>query len=152
MRLDPLTEAWTIFSEARPISPAFGSRRAGAKGASPFTAGHEQHAAQTLFTTPAQTEGWQVRLVPNRAPILRVQGDATRRSDGFYDRMDSVGAHEIIIEDPGSEALAKSANEGDESSKENAGKYSDLRVNSSPGALRAYRESVAAPLFLDRAR
>ena len=42
-----------------------------------------------------------------------------------------------------------SADEADESSKENAGKYSDLRVNSSPGALHAYREGVAAPFFLD---
>ena len=50
------------------------------------------------------------------------------------------------------ERWQNSANEGDESSKENAGKYSDLRVNSSPGALRAYRESVAAPIFLDRAQ
>ena len=49
------------------------------------------------------------------------------------------------------ERWQNSANEGDESSTVNAGKYSDLRVNSSPGALRAYRESVAAPIFLDRA-
>jgi len=32
---------------------------------------------------------------------------------------------------------------------ENTGKYSDLRVNSSPGALRAYRDGVASPFFLD---
>jgi beta-mannanase len=33
---------------------------------------------------------------------------------------------------------------------ENAGKYSDLRVNSSAEALRAYREGVASPFFIDR--
>jgi UDPglucose--hexose-1-phosphate uridylyltransferase len=42
---------------------------------------------------------WQVRVVPNRAPLLRVEGDATRHADGFYDRMDGVGAHEVIVED-----------------------------------------------------
>jgi hypothetical protein len=31
---------------------------------------------------------------------------------------------------------------------ENAGKYSDLRVNSSPGSLAAYRAGVSAPFFL----
>ena len=41
-----------------------------------------------------------------------------------------------------------SADEVDESTKENAGTYSDLRVNSSPGALDAYRKSVAPPFFL----
>ncbi len=105
MRLDPLTEAWTIFSESRPIPPAFGSVRSEVMGASPFTAGHEQHATHALFTAPAQAGDWQVRVVPNRAPVLRVEGDATRRSEGFYDRMDGVGAHEIIIEDPGHAAL-----------------------------------------------
>ena len=105
MRLDPLTEAWTIFSEARPIPPAFGSVRAELKEESPFTAGRGEHAAHALFTASGQGGDWQVRVVPNRAPILRVEGDATRRSDGFYDRMDGVGAHEIIIENPGSTAL-----------------------------------------------
>src|SRR6185369_1331250 len=45
--------------------------------------------------------GWQVRVVPNRAPILRVEGDHTHASEGPYDRLDGVGAHEIVIEDPG---------------------------------------------------
>lgn len=31
---------------------------------------------------------------------------------------------------------------------ENAGKYSDLRANSSPGALRAFRDGMASPFFL----
>ncbi len=105
MRLDPLTEAWTIFSESRPIPPAFGSVLAEAKAASPFTAGQERHAAHALHTAHAPDDGWQVRVVPNRAPIVRVEGDPTRRSDGFYDRMDGVGAHEVIIEDPGDTAL-----------------------------------------------
>ncbi len=109
MRLDPLTEAWTIFSESRPIPPAFGSVLAEAKTASPFTAGREHHAAHALHTAPAQGEGWQVRVVPNRAPIVRVEGDPTRQSDGFYDRMDGVGAHEVIIEDPGSTSLEELA-------------------------------------------
>ena len=50
------------------------------------------------------------------------------------------------------ERWQNSANEADESSKENAGKYSDLRVNSSPGALEAYRKSVASPFFLSEPR
>jgi beta-mannanase len=48
------------------------------------------------------------------------------------------------------ERWQNSANEADESSQENAGKYSDLRVNSSPGSLHAYREGVASAHFLDR--
>ncbi|MEO6788661.1 MAG: glycosyl hydrolase [Chthoniobacteraceae bacterium] len=46
------------------------------------------------------------------------------------------------------ERWQNSADEVDESTKENAGTYSDLRVNSSPGALDAYRKGVASPFFL----
>ena len=101
MRLDPLTQAWTIFSETRPVPPAFGSVLREPKKESPFTAGSERFAPQALHTVPAANNGWQVRVVPNRAPILRVEGDAARHSDGFYDRMDGVGAHEVVIEDSG---------------------------------------------------
>ncbi len=103
MRLDPLTQAWTIFSAARPVPPAFGSVRDEPPRESPFVAGSERFAPQALLATPSPE--WQVRVVPNRAPLLRVEGDAARHSDGFYDRMDGVGAHEVIIEDPGGKAL-----------------------------------------------
>jgi UDPglucose--hexose-1-phosphate uridylyltransferase len=103
MRLDPLTQAWTIFSAARPIPPSFGSVRNEDLGDSPFVAGAEQFAPHALMTAPGPE--WQVRVVPNRAPLLHVEGDANRHSDGFYDRMDGVGAHEVIIEDRGDKAL-----------------------------------------------
>ena len=107
MRLDPLTEAWTLFSEERAVKPAFGSvlrEMSKASAPDPFVAGLERFAPQTLHQTGGRTP-WQVRAVPNRAPVLRVEGDATRHADGFYDRMDGVGAHEVIVEDPGDRAL-----------------------------------------------
>jgi UDPglucose--hexose-1-phosphate uridylyltransferase len=103
MRLDPLTQAWTIFSPARPIPPAFGSVRAEPAQDSPFIAGVERYAPQALLAVPEAE--WKVRVVPNRAPILRVEGDADRHSEGFYDRMDGVGAHEVVIEDSGDRAF-----------------------------------------------
>lgn len=45
------------------------------------------------------------------------------------------------------ERWQNSANEGNQDDV-NAGKYSDLRVNSSPGSLRAYREGIADPFFV----
>jgi UDPglucose--hexose-1-phosphate uridylyltransferase len=107
MRLDPLRESWTIFSSARLHAPPFLARRRHApegKPFSPFAAGHEELAPHTLYSKPA-TGPWQVRVVPNRAPALRVEGDSLRHPDGFYDRTDGVGAHEVIIETPGPEPL-----------------------------------------------
>src|SRR6476620_11410558 len=111
MRLDPLTEAWTIFSAARGMRPAFGSvlqEAAEAPVPDPCLRGRERFAAHTLLEVPGKA-GWQVRTVPNRAPVLRVEGDATRHPDGFYDHMDGVGAHEVVVESPGPEALQELA-------------------------------------------
>ena len=46
------------------------------------------------------------------------------------------------------ERWQNSATDADAQASENAGKYSDLRVNSSPGAIEAYRQSAASPFFL----
>ncbi len=104
LRRDPLTDVWTIFTGAHALRPAFGSIRGENGGTDPFIAGRERFAPNALHTAPGG-QGWQVRVVPNRTPILRVEGDATPRPDGFYDRMDGVGAHEVIIEDGGTRAL-----------------------------------------------
>lgn len=99
LRLDPLTGQWTIFSAARALPPDFMPAEA---GASPFARGQEALAPQALHTAGTP---WQVRVVPNRAPAVRIEGDPQPRSDGFYDRMDGVGAHEVIVETPGDAAL-----------------------------------------------
>lgn len=103
LRRDPLTDAWTIFAAARAMRPAFGSTRGENGAPDPFIAGRERFAPHALHSAGA--EGWQVRVVPNRTPVLRVEGDATPRPDGFYDRMDGVGAHEVIVEDAGDRTL-----------------------------------------------
>lgn len=44
--------------------------------------------------------GWSVRVVPNSAPRLRIEGDLGRRPEGIHDLMNGVGANEIIVETP----------------------------------------------------
>jgi beta-mannanase len=46
------------------------------------------------------------------------------------------------------ERWQNSADENDDTANENAGKFSDLRVNSSASSLRAYRENVSDPFFV----
>jgi len=49
---------------------------------------------------PADVPGWRVRVVPNRYPALMIEGDLDRQAEGIYDRMNGVGAHEVVIETP----------------------------------------------------
>ena len=97
MRLDPLRQTWTVFSAARALQPQLSAKKNGTPGPSPFDAGNEKFAGHVIHEKHLDPN-WQVRVVPNRAPILRVEGDPQRRADGFYDRSGAVGAHEVIVE------------------------------------------------------
>jgi len=44
--------------------------------------------------------GWTIRVVPNKFPALGIEGNLNRRAEGMFDRMNGVGAHEVIIETP----------------------------------------------------
>lgn len=44
--------------------------------------------------------GWQVRVIPNRFPALRIEGELEKRAEGLYDWMSGIGAHELVIETP----------------------------------------------------
>jgi UDPglucose--hexose-1-phosphate uridylyltransferase len=46
------------------------------------------------------TPGWDLRVVPNKFPALQVEGQFDRAGDGMFDRMNGIGAHEVIIETP----------------------------------------------------
>src|SRR5262245_42772976 len=41
---------------------------------------------------------WSIRVIPNRDPVFRIEGNLNRRLVSAYDVMDAVGAHEIIVE------------------------------------------------------
>jgi UDPglucose--hexose-1-phosphate uridylyltransferase len=74
-------------------------------GSSPFAPGNEDQTPPEILTIPRKggaggPGGWQVRVIPNKFPVLRVEGDITREGVGLYDRVAGVGAHEVIIENP----------------------------------------------------
>ena len=38
--------------------------------------------------------------MPNKFPALRIEGDLNREGEGIYDKMNGIGAHEVVIETP----------------------------------------------------
>ena len=49
---------------------------------------------------PANMPGWSVRVVPNRNPMLRIEGRVDVKSDGLFESREGLGAHEVVIETP----------------------------------------------------
>ena len=43
--------------------------------------------------------------MPNKFPALRIEGELERSGEGLYDRMNGVGAHEVVIEAPAHDAV-----------------------------------------------
>jgi len=43
---------------------------------------------------------WKVRVVPNKFPALKIEGDIDERMEGLFDFSNGVGAHEVLIETP----------------------------------------------------
>jgi UDPglucose--hexose-1-phosphate uridylyltransferase len=49
---------------------------------------------------PADTPGWQVRVVPNARPMLRIEDPLERHAERMFDWASGTGAHEVVIESP----------------------------------------------------
>src|SRR5258706_3882562 len=56
-------------------------------------------ATQVISAVPSAS-GWSARSMVPPAPLYPIEGEPGRRGDGIYDRMSSVGAHEVLVENP----------------------------------------------------
>lgn len=93
LRQDPTTWQWVITGNAIP-APSTGAAEPCPFCPSQQTAGHEIIIAERR---DAQSN-WLVRVVADRAPLLRIEGELDRSGEGIFDTMNAIGAHEIIIE------------------------------------------------------
>lgn len=108
LRKDPIVGRWVIVAFERAARPSdFQARREPPPdtGNCPFDAGREAMTPPEIFAirpdgSLPNTPGWLTRVVPNRFPALRIEGELERRGEGIYDRMTGIGAHEVIIETP----------------------------------------------------
>ncbi|NOX37491.1 MAG: galactose-1-phosphate uridylyltransferase [Calditrichaeota bacterium] len=107
LRKDPVIGRWVIISTERGRRPSdfVHIREQKRGGFCPFCPGNEDKTPPEIFAirppdSPPDTPGWTLRVVPNKYPALRVEGELNRRGEGIYDMMNGVGAHEVIIETP----------------------------------------------------
>jgi len=106
-RKEPVTGRWVIVSTDRAKRPRDFIRTqvvVQKKGICPFCPGNENRTPPEILAFRAHggpnQPGWTTRVIPNKFPALRVEGDFDREPDGLYDRMNGIGAHEVIIDCP----------------------------------------------------
>jgi UDPglucose--hexose-1-phosphate uridylyltransferase len=103
LRQDLATRNWVVIAPERGRRPrAFrGPRgRQSEHGDCPFCPGREADTPEELWRIPAGGP-WQVRVVPNKFPVLAGDGSARRRvsPEGFV-AMPGAGRHEVVVEMP----------------------------------------------------
>jgi UDPglucose--hexose-1-phosphate uridylyltransferase len=106
LRKDPIVGRWVIIATdraKRPVAPKNEPLADG--GLCPFCEGNEVHTPHEIVAyrekgTKPDEKGWRVRVVPNKFPALQIEGDLQKRGEGIYDRMNGIGAHEVILECP----------------------------------------------------
>jgi UDPglucose--hexose-1-phosphate uridylyltransferase len=109
LRKDPIVGRWVIIATERgrrPIEPP--PPEPPRQGLCPFCPGQEDKTPPEVLAYrppdgPAarrDAPGWSVRVFPNKFPALVIEGDLDRAGEGVYDRMNGIGAHEVIVETP----------------------------------------------------
>jgi len=108
LRRDPVVGRWVIISTdriQRPTDFQAPNLSLPPTALCPFCSGNEAQTPPEILAyresgTGPNTPGWNLRVVPNKFPALQIEGDLGREGVGLYDRMNGVGAHEVIIETP----------------------------------------------------
>ncbi|MBL7091847.1 MAG: galactose-1-phosphate uridylyltransferase [Candidatus Omnitrophica bacterium] len=107
LRRDPVVGRWVIVFTDKPRLPKDFEAEPEEKreGPCPFCYGHEtmtppEIQAHREGATRANSPGWSTRVVPNKFPALRIEGNLDRQGLGIFDMSNGVGAHEVIIETP----------------------------------------------------
>jgi UDPglucose--hexose-1-phosphate uridylyltransferase len=101
-RRDPVIGRWVIIDPAKNFDKLV-SAESYPKDSSncPFCPGNERLTRGAILSYfDAGSKNWSLRVIPNNKPVLKIEASLKRRADGMYDKMDGVGAHEIIIETP----------------------------------------------------
>jgi UDPglucose--hexose-1-phosphate uridylyltransferase len=108
LRKDPITDRWVIISTERARRPTDFIRDPVPLTPSgrlcPFCPGSESKTPPEVLAyrsgSGPNQPGWSLRVVPNKFPVLGIEGDLEREGDGLFDKMQGIGAHEVIIETP----------------------------------------------------
>jgi UDPglucose--hexose-1-phosphate uridylyltransferase len=109
LRKDPITGTWVIISEERKKRPKYYQivvdKDISIPENCPFCPGNESMTPPETYAlrpghSAANAPGWEVRVVPNKFPALRIEGTLRKSGEGLYDKISGIGAHEVLIETP----------------------------------------------------
>ncbi|NOQ47496.1 MAG: galactose-1-phosphate uridylyltransferase [Desulfobulbaceae bacterium] len=108
LRKDPILGRWIIIARERSKRPTdfIIDDYKIKEGFCPLCPGNEKTTPDEVLVygrepeMPYNSPHWQLRVVPNKYPALVIEGEIDKQGEGLYDRMNGIGAHEVVIESP----------------------------------------------------
>ena len=98
LRKDPLTRSWVINGDDLPETML---RTPGQCSLCSTSTPNSKDKVQQISSRPGLRGGpWSARAVVHPGAVYHIEGIPERRGEGLYDRMPTVGAHEILVENP----------------------------------------------------
>jgi UDPglucose--hexose-1-phosphate uridylyltransferase len=95
LRLNPLMRRWIVTGKRTVMSDIMEET-----DVCPFCPGNERLTPPSIFETRDAKGAWTTRVFHDRAPIFQIESPLNPRGEGMYDRMNTVGAHELVLETP----------------------------------------------------
>jgi UDPglucose--hexose-1-phosphate uridylyltransferase len=96
LRKDPLTRSWVLTGDDIPEP----TPRAASECRLCLGSRDRLQQVSSRAAIPTQGGAWSARAVVHPSAIYHIEGAPGRRGEGLYDRMPTVGAHEILVENP----------------------------------------------------
>lgn len=107
LRKDPIVDRWVLIAPERAQRPTELEEPAhlAHHETCPFCEGREAETTPEVLAVRASESrrdgpGWQVRVVANRYPAVRIDAHGTTVADDFFASQPGVGAHEVVVECP----------------------------------------------------
>ncbi len=94
LRKDPLTRSWVLTGDDIPETaprPVTQCR---------LCPGSQTRAQQVSSRASISGGPWSARAIVHPDAIYHIEGSPDRRGEGLYDRMPTLGAHEVLVENP----------------------------------------------------
>ncbi|SRR5579871_516207 len=88
LRKDPVTQSWMLVGDEAPVVST------GDSGAAcEWCTGGRLESRRPILVSPGG-----VRVYPHPRPTFQIEGSPSHAGEGLYDRMRTVGAHEVVLE------------------------------------------------------
>ncbi len=105
LRKDPVTGRWVIVNQESPTLEFSVPKNVKSSKTCPFCPGQEAMTPPEILSHARKpgaknASEWQIRVVPNKFPALRIEENNEKSAIGIYDKVGGFGAHEVIIETP----------------------------------------------------